>query len=372
MLIPAIQKDHVTSDVELDTTKIQRWKGIVDQNRPHFLGEKSGRTFFDIAGRGHYENPLSDLLAFFLNPRNEHALGSAYLRAFFSAIGKSPDDLHVVGDPWREMTTDSGKRMDIVVHGYSWILAIESKVWHRQVNPFTEYEKHIRTHYVGAMQRVEEFFIVLSPGGSTAPSGWIPLSFTQLARHIEAEVSKQSPCAGKWDILSQELVAHLYQLGGRQMNDATKEFICAHAADIDLMALSKSRYVNALSSELANTMSARLKSIVSKEVVSWGDWCREVIYLRPEPWDGVRFAYAPSTNGQKGICVYLYGIPGWNPDFVITMSEKIGIPWKYDDIDKKTPMWIISNGVSFDATIQKLMDVADMVQGFLKENVPRR
>ena len=47
------------------------------------------KTIFSIGGRGHYENPTSDILAFYPNdPEAEHQLGSLVLDSLFSALGK--------------------------------------------------------------------------------------------------------------------------------------------------------------------------------------------------------------------------------------------------------------------------------------------
>ncbi len=44
------------------------------------------KTFFSIGGRGYYENPTSDVLAFFMRPDEQHGLGPLFLRAFFDAM----------------------------------------------------------------------------------------------------------------------------------------------------------------------------------------------------------------------------------------------------------------------------------------------
>ena len=47
------------------------------------------KTIFSIGGRGHYENPTSDILAFYLDHEAEHQLGSLVLDSLFSALIKT-------------------------------------------------------------------------------------------------------------------------------------------------------------------------------------------------------------------------------------------------------------------------------------------
>ena len=47
------------------------------------------KTIFSIGCRGHYENPTSDILAFYLDPEAEHQLGSLVLDSLFSALIKT-------------------------------------------------------------------------------------------------------------------------------------------------------------------------------------------------------------------------------------------------------------------------------------------
>ena len=47
------------------------------------------KTIFSIGGRGHYENPTSDILAFYLDPEAEHQLGSLVLDSLFLALIKT-------------------------------------------------------------------------------------------------------------------------------------------------------------------------------------------------------------------------------------------------------------------------------------------
>src|ERR1039457_4692677 len=99
------------------------------------------RTLFSLGGKGYYENPASDLLAFFLKPDAEHGFKDLFLKAFLECMKGGYADLGTAGATVRrEDVTEEGNRPDLVVQGQDWVLLIENKIYHAQVNPFETYE----------------------------------------------------------------------------------------------------------------------------------------------------------------------------------------------------------------------------------------
>src|SRR5690606_13749345 len=82
-----------------------------------------GKTIFSIGGRGHYENPISDLLAFFMNPDEEHGFSNLLLDAFFETLqGESKLFSAPISLIERELRTESDKRIDLVIASEDWVL----------------------------------------------------------------------------------------------------------------------------------------------------------------------------------------------------------------------------------------------------------
>jgi len=48
-----------------------------------FFQPEIEKTIFSVGGRGYYENPISDILAFFFNPQEVHGLGMEWARNNF-------------------------------------------------------------------------------------------------------------------------------------------------------------------------------------------------------------------------------------------------------------------------------------------------
>src|SRR2546430_5040149 len=98
-------------------------------------------NLLSLGAKGHFENPITDLLRFFLDPHEIHGLGGWFLQSLCgcleqSTLGSLPERIVLVtrSQEW----TDSGKFIDIVVEATSWVIAIEHKNWARLANPFDE------------------------------------------------------------------------------------------------------------------------------------------------------------------------------------------------------------------------------------------
>ena len=100
-------------------------------------------TFFSIGGRGYYENPTSDVLAYFLQPGNQHPFGLHFLHAMLRCVGLDPTAFPCGKiSVSREVRTDHG-RLDLVIVSEKWVLVIENKIRHWDANDFEEYKTFV-------------------------------------------------------------------------------------------------------------------------------------------------------------------------------------------------------------------------------------
>ncbi|MCW1874982.1 PD-(D/E)XK nuclease family protein [Erwinia sp. INIA-01] len=76
--------------------------------------EKSETNIFSVGARGHYENPVSDLLAFFIDPDAPHGLNTLVLGAFLECLS-SDVDASLLSPPAREVMTQKGTRIDLLL-----------------------------------------------------------------------------------------------------------------------------------------------------------------------------------------------------------------------------------------------------------------
>ncbi|MFW8079771.1 PD-(D/E)XK nuclease family protein, partial [Klebsiella pneumoniae] len=92
--------------------------------------------------RGHYENPVSDLLAFFIDPDAPHGLNTLVLGALLECL-PAHVDASLLSPPAREVMTQKGTRIDLLLESKEWAMVLENKIWHQLNNPFNDYSGYL-------------------------------------------------------------------------------------------------------------------------------------------------------------------------------------------------------------------------------------
>lgn len=176
------------------------------------------RTLFSLGGRGHFENPLSDLLAFFLEPTEVHNLGSVFLREMLQlAQSASAIDAFVEVSSEREYAIDGG-RIDILVRGQQAALVIESKVNAGLQNNLTSYEEQVRK-LVGNFPVTFVVFAPQQPSNLKNFPNWKWVSFDEYAKAVERTLvlPDEAGTQSKWRAFAKELLLHMRQLQGIEL-----------------------------------------------------------------------------------------------------------------------------------------------------------
>jgi PD-(D/E)XK nuclease superfamily len=101
------------------------------------------KTFMEIAGYPHFENVCSNILAFYLNPNNEHGFGTLLLDALARVINEEIKTNEQSIQVKREVITDGKKRIDLVIESDDYVLAIENKIFASIDNPFQDYSEYL-------------------------------------------------------------------------------------------------------------------------------------------------------------------------------------------------------------------------------------
>jgi hypothetical protein len=109
------------------------------------------KTLMEVAGFPHHERPYSNILAFLLNPEEDHGMGDLVLRSLLQAaaehdLEKSLAPSRITGrvKVEREVPTEEGKWVDIVVETDSFVLGIENKIEAPINNPLDQYWEHLK------------------------------------------------------------------------------------------------------------------------------------------------------------------------------------------------------------------------------------
>lgn len=192
---------------------------------------KREQNLFSIGARGHYENPISDLLAFFLSPTAAHNLESLVLETLLEALPEGVQiSASLINEPQREVTTHTNSRLDLVLESEEWVMALENKIWHHQNNPFSEYKKYLAKHYEGKRQ----LLVVLSPSGKS-PIGWYGVAYNDFLNRLSPKLGQAfiTTPFNKWLILLREFLLHLESLMAvSDIPIPTANFVLSHLKEI--------------------------------------------------------------------------------------------------------------------------------------------
>ena len=270
-------------------------------------------TIFDVGARGYFENPTSDLLAFFLDPSQDHGLGDMFLRAFLDCLPGGDELSSALREkPRREVSTTKGKRIDLVLLGDGWDVVAELKIFHFQVNPFEEYERYAERYVKSADRRL--IYLVLSPKGTAVRPGWLGLSYPTFIDAAEAQLAKQmvSHPLNKWQVIARELLLHLRNITLEQDMDAEAvNFVFEHMHEINKLTAMKDRAIDALDKKILALLSLEVpgyerytrrhtwKNGPALRYASnqWESWSDVVVYLS-----------GAATTMQPSVRIYLCGM----------------------------------------------------------------
>lgn len=229
-------------------------------------------TLFSIGGKGYYENPTTEILAFFCDSNGAHGLDNLVINALFRALPESFDlkDLTLITKPETEVRTSKAKRIELLLEGDDWVMVIENKIYHQQVYPFDIYENHIKSD--DSLKSKQHIFVVLSPNGK-APEGWLPLSYTGLLECLKDELAQtfiEQPL-NKWLVLLREFILHLEGIMAKPVTpNETVDFVLDHLNEIKKVQDLKQQAITAFQQDvLLFIQSAVPGKSVSSKVVHW-------------------------------------------------------------------------------------------------------
>lgn len=244
-------------------------------------------TLFSIGSRGYYEKPTTDVLAFFLDDTAPHELGPLVLEAFVDCLPKEfhKIDCSLSSSPEREVVTKSGKRIDLLLENQQWTMVIENKVFHKQNNPFNDYENFVLKRKDKRFDEKKPIFVVLSPSGQVPPKhpNWVGVSYTSLISAIKKKLSDYfiSQPLNKWIILLREFTLHLENMMSKPtVSNDSIYFVLDNLAEIKQVQNLKDKAIKSYQKSLHQALQVELETDLNSTIVHW------------HGYPAIRFAYA--------------------------------------------------------------------------------
>jgi hypothetical protein len=237
------------------------------------------RNIFSIGGRGHYENPITDLLAFFIDPNEEHGFGALFLMSLFESAHVTPPLLQLSSPPGREQLTNQGNRIDLILESNDWLLVVENKIRHQANNPFNDYVQYAQAYSAGKCT----YFILLSVQKEKPPTGWLNVTWRTYVDQVKKNVGSYFTAGGnvKWHVIMREFLLNIEsECGDESMNEARVEFVRSNYDSIQEMEEMLKEYISYMRDRGLGAI--RIASGQTEDIASslQHDWGEEGVALR--------------------------------------------------------------------------------------------
>ena len=350
----------------------QEYKQLIEEARK-LARPAAERNIFSICGRGHYENPISDLLAFFIDSSEEHRFGNLFLSSLFEAAGIEPAP-GACRPPIREECTDRGNRLDLVVEGDGWLLAIENKIRHQVINPLDDYVEHIVGRTPSLDEGSRHFVILCAREHKPAPQGWRTVTWRSYVDRIKQNLASRltEPLNMKWQVIMREFLLNIEQeCGDERMKDERIEFIRKNFQATCELEEMRWEYVRHMKERGCDALRNASCSNPYTQEHSWGADGTALRFLSTDLGPKTNIVLVLRRDGMLRIQFYVYGVE----------EAKVPKLMEVIDLSKYTaPPWIESRTIQcfgfFDRVNEKedeifseITDLAKRLKGF---NMPPR
>ncbi len=222
------------------------------------IAHSDKKTIFSIGGKSHYENPTTAILAFYLNPEEEHGFGDIILNRFLSVISeKIGIELEYSREYsiefYREYRTKKNKKLDLVISTKRWTLAIENKIKHKAVNPFHEYEEQLKLDYKENCHKT-----ILTPK-SDPVDGWTSISYIDILIALKRSWETESEYIEKtkWTHFYEDFLINL-ELNSKEidMDIATSTLLEKNLYNIYKLIEIKNGYLRSTAREITSKLNS--------------------------------------------------------------------------------------------------------------------
>ncbi len=259
--------------MDTQLTRFEQLLAEFEELEPFIAAEP---TIFSIGSKGYFENPTTDILAFFCDSNGQHQLGDVALKALLNCLPVEycSLDSSLIEKPEREVRTAAGKRIDLLLESSDWVLVLENKINHQQNNPFEHYESFVEEeHNQARFSDKQVLFVVLSPSGESLPKGWHGVSYPQLIMELKAQLAEQfiSQPINKWTLLLREFILHLESLMSQpSVNQQTLDFVINNLAAIKEVQETKQRAISEYHQQLQTAIQSKIEKEVTIRLQHWG------------------------------------------------------------------------------------------------------
>ncbi|MCH6269361.1 PD-(D/E)XK nuclease family protein [Neobacillus citreus] len=294
------------------------YKDIIEK-ATRFKQAKREKTVFSIGGRGHYENPISDVLAFFIDSREEHGFGTLLLSSIINLLNISNEitnlDAEFIEVVEREAITANGNRIDLVIAGSDWVLVIENKIYHYLNNPLNDYESYINTRYPDktpyyAILSINEIYGV--------PAPWKNILYHDLIFEVKKNAGPYmfNSTNGKWLFFLHDFLLNLEEvIGEYKVDQKMIDFVQENYSKILNLIEVRDNYITSIKKQFTAVINEVSVTEVIEKIHNWSPRVAIRFYC-PDVWGKeTNLVLVLLPDGKFKIYYYVYGIEKSKQEF---------------------------------------------------------
>lgn len=254
-------------------------------------------TNLEIGGQGHLEAPVTNQLAFYLDPEGAHGFNDLVLMALLETI-EIKGGLELECSPILEQATADKKRIDLILIGTEWVIAFELKVRSKVANPLEEYDKYLEDNFNNGPDKKEIHRYILAPNEipvtyknhyfNNSEFEWKALTYTQISKAVKKRHTLQNSGNRytKWDFFLTDYLNHIGKLHrATEMNEADFKYTHDNISALYKLEMIKKDFIK----DLTTKMELRFKEAYPEQVFNFSreKWkCGPAFRISSDQWKG--------------------------------------------------------------------------------------
>lgn len=315
------------------------------------------KTFMEISGYPHYENVSSNILAFYLNPNEEHHLKNLVINTLLEVINNKNQSLNIdtsYFNIYREYSTIKGNRIDIVMQNEDGVIGIENKIDASVYNDLEDYAKtlnNLNKNSIKVLLSLHEQF------KSINNNGFINITYSEFFRKLKENLRNYSNIDNKWYIYLVDFINSLEDFGvEKEMELEINEWINNHKDEIKDFKNLLNVAQNNINKKLNNFVrDFEEKSSIKMKYYNWEDSVGTTAYVVFNC--GCNLDIGLSTDGWS------LGIFVWKKSNLFKVKELL-TKKQISYTEENGHLWIYK--LNYDTPIENIKDKANEIYNLIK------
>lgn len=189
-------------------------------------------TYFDICGYPHYENVVSNVLAFFFDPAKPHGLRNICIEALLNISNPEIERIDELWEIEREVRTDKGTFIDILLKNEEYVILIENKVYADLYNDLEGYLSYVNKQF--QEQQIVPIVLCLHTPAFNHVSGFHVITYEQYFAKLRFYLANKIETADfRYMQILTDLMVNMKKLKeGTKMDDKFIEFVSKHDEEL--------------------------------------------------------------------------------------------------------------------------------------------